>query len=206
MPHRILLVMLAGILPAVIAGCASTELPLATTPPLYTQDKIQAVDHWDNIANEVALRVQKSLEDRPDLITLPIYVKPPNDRPFSLAFHALLCTRLVSRGMQVSDLPEADTLTLEYNVQTVLHDASRGTWLPSLASMGIGVIALVTGQYTSGSDHELIINSAIIHHNRYVMHLSNVVYINEDDWPLYVSPESSDPMAGRTRTVHITSR
>ena len=201
-------VMLAGIagLTLTTGGCASTEIPLAKNPPLYAQEKVQAVDHWDNIANEVAMRVQKSLEDRPDLVAIPIYVKPPNDRPFSMAFHDLLRTRLVSRGMQVADVPEAATLMLEYNVQTVLHDSSRGSWLPSLAAMGIGIVHLATGQYTTTSDHEIIINSSIIHHNRYVMHLSHVAYINEADWPLYVSPESSDPMARRTRTVHITGR
>ena len=43
-----------------LGGCASTEIPLAATPPLYSQEKLQAADHWDNIANTVAMRIQKS--------------------------------------------------------------------------------------------------------------------------------------------------
>ncbi len=189
----------------VSSGC-STEIPLATAPPLYTQQKIQAIDHWDNIANDVAMRVQKSLEDRPDLVAKPIYIKPPTNRPFSTAFYNLLRTRLVSKGMQVADKPEPDMLTLDYTLQMVLHGTPHGTWLPSLGGMGIAVAGLVTGGYTTTSNHELMINSRIMHNNRYVMHLSHIVYINDDDWPLYISHESMDPMASTTRNVRITNK
>jgi hypothetical protein len=187
-----------------LMGC-STNRPLAENPPLYEQGKLEAVDHWDNIANTVAERVRKSLEERRDLINKPIYVQPPNERPFSLAFHNLLRTRLVSKGMQVSNQREADSLLLNYNVQTVLHPSSA-SWTPSLAGMGIGVINLVTGSYGSRSDHEIIINSNMLHKNRYVMHLSTVCYISDDEWPMYISPESSDPNGGQTRTVRLVDR
>ena len=194
------LLALAGLLTA-----CSKSRPLATNPPLYEQDKLQAVDHWDNVANTVATRVQKSLEERRDLINKPIYVQPPNDRPFSMAFYNLLRTRLVSKGMQVSDKREADTLILSYNVQTVLHE-SWASWSPSLASMGIGVVNMVTGSYTSRSEHEIIINSELLYKNRYVMHLSTVCYIDDDEWPMYISPESFDPNGGQTRTVRLVDR
>ena len=194
------LLAMAGLLTA-----CSKSRPLATNPPLYEQDKLQAVDHWDNVANTVATRVQKSLEERRDLINKPIYVQPPNDRPFSMAFYNLLRTRLVSKGMQVSDKREADTLILSYNVQTVLHE-SWASWSPSLASMGIGVVNMVTGSYTSRSEHEIIINSELLYKNRYVMHLSTVCYIDDDEWPMYISPESFDPNGGQTRTVRLVDR
>ena len=194
------LLALAGLLTA-----CSKSRPLATNPPLYEQDKLQAVDHWDNVANTVATRVQKSLEDRRDLINKPIFVQPPNDRPFSMAFYNLLRTRLVSKGMQVSDKCEADTLVLNYNVQTVLHE-SGASWTPSLASMGIGIVNTVTGSYTTRSEHEIIINSTLLYKNRYVMHLSTVCYIDDDEWPMYISPESFDPNGGQTRTVRLVDR
>ena len=188
-----------------LGGCASTEIPLAETPPLYSQQKIQAADHWDNVANTVAMRIQKSMEDRPDLVNKPVYVVLPNTRPFSMAFHSLLLTRLVSKGMQVSDKPEPDSLMLNYNVQTVLHE-SGASWTPSLASMGIGVVNLVTGSYTSRSDHEIIVNTSMLYKNRYVMHLSIVCYIDDDEWPMYISPESFDPSGARSRTVRLVDR
>ena len=183
----------------------STSRPLATEPPLYEQQKVQAVDHWDNIANTVATRVQKSLSERRDLINKPIYVQPPNDRPFSMAFYNLLRTRLVSKGMQVSDKREADSLVLNYSVQTVLHESSA-SWTPSLAAMGIGIVNLVTGSYSSRSDHEIIINTEMLHKNRYVMHLSTVCYIDDDEWAMYISPESFDPNGSQTRTVRLVDR
>ena len=189
-----------------LAGCASTEIPLAETPPLYAQQKVQAVDHWDNVANTVAMRIQKSLEDRPDLVNKPIYVVLPNSRPFSMAFHKLLLTRLVSKGMQVSEARESDSLVLDYDVQMILYESNRRDWLPSLAAMGIGIADMVTGGYTSASEHEIIINSHIAYQNRYVMHLSSIHYINDDDWGLYVSPQSFDPAADSTRNVPLTNR
>ena len=187
-----------------LTACSKSR-PLAVNPPLYKQEKLQAVDHWDNIANTVAMRVQKSLLDRRDLINKPIYVQPPNDRPFSMAFYNLLRTRLVSKGMQVSDKREADSLVLNYNVQTVLHESSA-SWTPSLASMGIGIINLVTGSYTTRSDHEIIINTDMLYKNRYVMHLSTVCYIDDDEWAMYISPESFDPNGSQTRTVRLVDR
>ena len=187
-----------------LTGCSKSR-PLATNPPLYTQEKLQAVDHWDNVANTVAMRVQKSLEDRRDLINKPIYVQLPDDRPFSMAFYNLLRTRLVSKGMQVSDKPEPDSLTLNYNVQTVLHE-SGASWTPSLASMGIGIVNMVSGSYTSRSDHEIIVNTSMLYKNRYVMHLSTVCYIDDDEWPMYISPESFDPSGARSRTVRLVDR
>ncbi len=195
---------LLSLLALVAAGCTSTSIPVAKNPPLYSQEKLRAVDHWDNIADLVATRVQKSLEDRPDLINKPLYVRPPSDRPFIMVFYSLLRTRLVSKGMQVSEICEPDSLIIEYNVQTVLFDEWRSGWLPSLSSMGIGVLNAVTGKYTTASDHEIIVNTSMLHNNRYVMHLSNIYYINDDDWPLYISPESFDPKAATTRTVRIS--
>ena len=189
-----------------LGGCASTEIPLAATPPLYSQEKLQAADHWDNVANTVAMRIQKSLEDRPDLVNKPVYIVLPNSRPFSQAFQSLLTTRLVSKGMQVSEVREADSLILEYDVQMLIYESSRRDWIPSLAAMGIGLADMVTGKYTSASDHEIIINSHISHNGRYVMHLSSINYINDADWGMYVSPQSFDPSAERTRNVPFTNR
>jgi hypothetical protein len=191
-------------LAGVLAACSRNQ-PLASNPSLHSQEKLQAVDHWDNIAEAVAVRVQKSLEDRRDLINKPIYIQPPNDRAFLRAFYDLLRTRLVSRGIQVSDRQEADSLTLNYSVQTVLHDSSFN-WMPSLAAMGIGIVNVVTGGYSTRSDHEIIINSDMVYKNRYVMHVSTVCYIDDKEWPMYISPESFDPNGSQTRGVRLVDR
>ena len=187
-----------------LTACSSTR-PIATKPPLYTQEKLEAVDHWDNLANQVAERVKKSISERRDLINKPLYVQPSGDRPFALAFHELLSTRLVSKGLQVSHRPESDTITLTSTVQMVLHE-SRASWVPSLAGLGIGVLNLVTGSYTTRSRHEIIVNTDMMYKNRYVLHLSSVHYIDDDEWEMYLGPESFDPNGGKNRTVRLVSR
>ncbi len=190
---------------AVSAGCATPEKPVASTPPLHEQDKLRAVDHWDNLADTVAKRVQKTLEDRPDLIAMPLYVQPPNDRPFSIAFYNLLRTRLVTKGMQVSEQLEPCSLVIEYDVQTVQHE-SGGSWSPSLAGVGMGLAGLVTGGYGVPSRNEIVLNTRMAYQNRYVMHLSQLAYIDDDEWAMYISPESIDPQNASTRRVRIVSR
>ncbi|WP_027188040.1 hypothetical protein [Desulfovibrio cuneatus] len=189
-----------------LAGCGSRGVPVATRPPLYSQQRIQAVDHWDTVADAVAARVFNAYLQRSDIITKPVYVRRPNDRPFPMAFETLLRTRLTTRGMQVSAMPEPDGVILDFTVQVVLHDSSRYSLIPSLLDIGMGVITLVTGTYTRPSDHEVIVTTRLTHNNRYVMHISNTYYINDADWALYASPRPADSQADTTRTVKVMSR
>ena len=188
-----------------VSGCAGTDKPLASSPPLHSQDKLRAVDHWDNLADTVAKRVQKTLEDRPDLMAKSLYIQPPNDRPFSVAFYKLLHTRLLTKGMQVAEKPEPCGLVIEYDVQTVRHD-SGGSWTPSLAGVGMGLAGLVTGDFGTPSRNEIVLNTRMVHQNRYVMHLSQLAYIDDDEWAMYAGPESGDPQNTSTRKVRIVAR
>ena len=180
-----LLTMLA--LAVFFAGCSTAPVPPRVNPTAYTQERVQAADHWRNMAEDTAKSVVHALEERRDLIARPLYIQPPNGRPFSIAFYDLVKSELVSRAVQISQTLEPDTLRLEYHVQTVVHDASRsGTW-------GIG-------------QHEIVVNVRMAVNNRYVMHKSFIHYINEADWPLYLSPESQDPAAGSSRNLRIIKR
>jgi hypothetical protein len=187
-------------------GCASTDIPLAESPPLYSQEKIQAADHWDNIANAVALRIQKTLEDRPDLVNRPVYVQPPNSRPFSRALYSLLTTRLVSKGMQVSGQPDPESLFLGYDMQLIHYKSGRRDWTPGLATLGLAIANVVGAGYSVAPDHEIIINFQMIHNNRYVMHLSQVCYINAADWALYGDSPLTDSKADHVRRVPLVNR
>ena len=180
-----LLTMLA--LAVFFAGCSTSPVPPQVNPPAYTQERVQAADHWRNMAEDTAKSVVHALEERRDLIARPLYVQPPNGRPFSIAFYDLVKSELVSRAVQLSQTLEPDTLRLEYHVQTVVHDASRrGTW-------GVG-------------QHEIVVNVRMAFNNRYVMHRSYIHYINEADWALYLSPESQAPDADRTRSLRVIKR
>lgn len=185
---RPLRVVWTGVMVLALWGCAQATIPLASAPPLYEQYKLQSADHWDTVAEGVASRVQKTLEDRPDLIGKPIYIAPPNDGIFTRTFASLLRSRLVSKGMQVSEFNEPDGITLNYNVQMVLHDSGRGDYGLGLANLGIAVGGVFVGGYTTTSDHEVVINTYMVHRNRYAMSLSQVCYIHDKDWHLYFDP------------------
>jgi hypothetical protein len=187
-------------------GCASMDIPLSESPPLYSQEKIQAADHWDNIADRVALRIQKTLEDRPDLINRPILVQPPGSRPFSRALYKLITTRLVSKGMQVSAQPEPESILLEYDLQLIRYAGSRLDWTPGPAALGPLLANAVGAGYGTASEHELLVNFRLIHNNRHVMHLTSIFYINDDDWALYADTPLSDGKAGQSRRVPLVGR
>ena len=186
--QRFLLAIIAALSALILLACTQTTIPLPTSPPLYRQDKLQSADHWDTVANGVANRVQQTLEDRPDLIGRPLYVRPPNDGVFVRTFASLLRSRLVSKGMQVTETPESDSIFVNFNVMLVLHDESRGDWGVSIAGLGVAIGNVFTGGSTSPSDHEVVINTTMVSNNRYAMSLSQVCYINDADWMLYFDP------------------
>lgn len=186
---------LLGILTALavsvfLAGCGTSQVPVPEYPKAYTQEIAQAADHWRDIASDVAERVRIALLERRDLLDKPLFVSAPNSRDFDLAFYQLLKTEMVSRAIQVSERAERGTITMDYTVQTVHHDPSR-----------------MTGpRYSGASDHEIVVNVRMAYNNRYVLHLSYIRYINDADWPLYISPESTNPAVGGAPVIKVIGR
>ncbi len=171
-----------------LAGCARSSVPVPVRPVAYTQEKAQAADHWRDIAVDIADKIRDALVERTDLTTKPLYVVPPDSRPFMVTFNQLVKSSLVSRAIQVSERREPDSVQVEYDVVTVKHDPSR---LPA---------------GSSASDHEVVINVRMAYDNRYVVHRSYIRYINDPDWMLYLSRESLDPASGRNRFIRVTNR
>lgn len=167
--------------------------PVAADHAAFLQLVEQAGEHWRDLAVEVAERVLKAYEDRPDLLERPIFIVQPNNRPFSVAFYNLLRTELVSRGLQVSYKQEERSTLLEYTVQTVPFDRSRMDY------------ALKHGK-AKASDNEIIVNARMSYRNRFVMHASSIRYINEADIALYMDPQVYDPMATSSRNIRVTDK
>ncbi len=188
---------------AFLAGCTRSHVPVPEKPVAYTQEKVQVADHWRDIAVDVADKIRDALVERSDLAAKPLYVIPPNNRPFMLAFHQLIKSEMVSRGIQVAEEREPDSIQVEYDVLIALHDPSRfsGGVYGHLADLGIGLGRFFSG--ASGSDHEIVVNVRMAYNNRYVVHLSYIRYINDADWPLY--PDRPGP-GGGSRTIRVTNR
>ncbi|MDR2893657.1 MAG: hypothetical protein LBV80_11375 [Deltaproteobacteria bacterium] len=183
-----------------LLGCEASPIPVAANHDAHLQLKVQASEHWRDIASEVAERVLKAINDRPDLNGRPIFIASPNNRPFTVAFYNLLRSELVSRGLQVSYSKEPGGINLEYTVQTVHFDSGRRS--DSTPLIGIDD----KNRYNSPSNNEIIVNARLFHLNRFVVHCSAIRYINDDDWPLYMDPQVADPLAESSRNIRVTNR
>ena len=133
---RISNTVLTIILLLVLAGCTHRPIPLATSYPLTTQHKMQAAHHWDVLAEDVASRLQDTIN-----LTFPqntikpaIHIRFTSDMertPFHKAFHNLLRNQLVRRGMNVvTSTDYSDTLILDYDMQVLYHEDRRLTYPP----------------------------------------------------------------------------
>lgn len=182
-----------SVTPARQGSSLRSPAPVAANHHAYTQLVEQAGEHWRDMASEVAGRVFKAYEDREDLLSRPIYLPPPNNRPFTVAFYHLLRTELVSRGLQVSHDQEPRSVLLEYWVQTIPFDGSRHE---------------KSGRFQNAkqSDSEIVVNASMFYRNRFVMHCSQVRYINEKDLELYLDPQNFDPQASSSRNIRITGK
>jgi len=110
----------------ILAGCAQKIIPMATDYPMSKQHKMQAAHHWDILAQDLAIRMKKTMD-----ITFPnATVKPPlvlkltGDQekiPFAKAFDNLLISRLVQQKMVVLDTNAGypESLMVDYNMQVI---------------------------------------------------------------------------------------
>lgn len=171
----------------------TSPAPVPANHKAYAQLVEQAGEHWRDMASEVAARVFKAYEDRADILAHPLYLPPPNNRPFTVAFYHLLRTELVSRGLQVSNEQEPRSVLLEYWVQTVPFDGGR-------------LNGSLRSEKAVPSASEIIVSARMFYRNRFVMHCSQVRYINEKDLALYLDPQSFDPQASSSRSIRITGK
>ncbi len=128
------------LLVAILYGC--TQVPIPSTYPVSKQYKIQAVHHWDILAEDVAKQIREVLIIK-NITNKPVFVqsdcgstKEPcsshNGSPFGQAFHDLLITQLVNNNVAVVT-DERYALILSSKVQVVYHRANRdlpktGAW------------------------------------------------------------------------------
>jgi len=198
----------AATLVLLLAGCNS-QIPLATTYKMTGQHKMQAAEHWDILASDVAARVRAALDDRVELRLLAIDVDTDQDQgPFHKVFKELLTSQLVQRGVQVPEREE-NQLELIYTVQVVKHGARFQRPPPGLLTLigaGISVSRDITasfiygaapagllsdvavGHLTSHSAQEVVVTTRLVWKNRYVMHSSDIYYINDAENLHYGEP------------------
>ena len=193
----------------IVTGCSS-QVPYPKSFPSATQLKPKASQHWQVMADDVVTQTQVSIERTGYLNSRPLYVAPAAYRTaFGDAFNNFLITRLVNRGVPVSNRPEG-AVVLEYQSQLVQHGSERNVYYPGTISaltggllvarninlhgltpagaavLGIG--ADVAASFLDGastSKLELIVTTSITSEGRYVMRKSDVYYLDETDAALF---------------------
>jgi hypothetical protein len=194
-----------------------------------SQSKLQAAHHWDVLAKDIAYQINNELL-KDNFLDTSVYVqktcgsddapcKPNETTEFDEAFHDLLVTELVHLGIPVDVKPQWGTITVNYKVQTVYHQADRIQTLapgtitgltaavvvlrnaPSevLALATAGAIDLANTLYVRHGHYEVIITTSMVNMKQYLFRSSNIYYINDKDFWHYQANNS-----GKAKTIQLT--
>jgi hypothetical protein len=219
MPIAALLALLAF---GFVTGCSSasvntrqsTQLVTAQAPissgyPLSTQYKMQAMAHWDQLADKVAKNCGAALDQFYPQDDVRVYVAPLGTTPFAKAYRESLLTRLVDYGVPVSFEPEGAAV-LEVSLDMVTHRRAldkTATGLRRALEPGFKQRKNSSGRYESApvvgeesgyfdgapSNSEVQINSALAYRNAYLYRDSSIFYVNGSDSAHY---QSRTPQGG----------
>ncbi|MDL2314596.1 hypothetical protein LJC36_06405 [Desulfovibrio sp. OttesenSCG-928-C14] len=195
--QKILLLLPALVVGALLCGCNYSPAPVAANHEAYLQLRIQASEHWRDMASEIADRVVLAVLDRQDVRARSIHVAMPARNDFSLVFYNLLRTELVSRGLQITERRESRGILLEYEVQLVAFDQSRFQDQP----------LYLGDRYAENANTEVVVTARLATLNRYFMHCSVIRYINDADYHLYRTLRPEDlPPPSRNRSIRVVNR
>lgn len=212
-----------------ISSCSS-RFPEPITYPYSQQQKMQASEHWEILAQDLANRINNELI-LSDNIDTAVYVKPTcgdETRPceanetttFNEAFRDLLITGLYNYGIPIQTRFAAESIEILYKVQVVRHNSNRLRSLqPGLVTtlsaavvvlrnapvelvlLAAGIAAEVANtSYTSMGHYEIIITTSMIEDEKYLFRASDIYYINDKDFYQYQEIKSV------TAPITLTSR
>jgi len=207
MPRSLAALLLGAVL--LLGACA--RIPQPATYPFSDQQKMQAAQHWDVLANNTADQINRELI-RSGFLETPLYVKhtcgrpdpcaPGATTPFDEGFNDLLVSQLVNFGIPTQEKPDSRGLTVEYKVQVLYHQSGRikRIWPGVLTALtgavivlqdapweAIALAAAVAGDLAGGTQvinghYEVIVSTSIVHDNIYLMRKSSIYYINDPDF------------------------
>lgn len=194
---------------------ANSQAPLPVDYPLTTQRQMQAIHHWDLLALAIAEQVSARLNTGQTGMIRSIYVAPCGaTTPFEKALRELLMTRLLDKGLNITDDPENHSI-LSFDVQVVSHGkrniragivdnespaagvitkretpASRSTDPGSVPyeSPESAEARLEAGEYTVElPKYELMITTSLTYDNSYLIRNTSTYYITDPEWWNYAT-------------------
>ncbi len=201
---------------AVLAGCASSPIPVSGNFPITVEPKVRSAGHWNQLSQDVVKQTLESLNKAGASGSLYVTV-PSNATAFDKAFQNFLITDLVKAGRVVQVAPEGAALSVSYQTQVVRHNSYRPDFLPGrftmitaglYAAYGLGynpvgdkmaggLAAAIGADYIASESSggptatELILTTTITAGGRYLVRKTDVYYVEEVDTPLmqYKAPQ-----------------
>lgn len=205
---------IAGALAVVLSACSQTPVP--STYWMTWQDKMQAAQHWDVLAEDVA-------EDLGTFMASGIHagravhVAPDADATaFGIAFHRLLEGHLLDAGLPVTRDPNQG-IVVGYEVLGIEH-GSEGrdiTLPPGLLSLAGGVTVLARSGLDTGpmsaaigggavladllagtvalrTSTEILFTASIYQDDLLLYRMSRIYYVPEGDTTLYAAVNDAE--------------
>ncbi|MBU0944905.1 MAG: hypothetical protein KJ804_19425 [Proteobacteria bacterium] len=200
-----------------LSGC--TRIPQPASYAYSEQQKMQAAQHWDILASDVANQINNQLI-RSDYIDKAVFVKTtcgsdaiPCEQgatsQFNEGFRDLLITRLVHFGVPTSIEKKLSDIEVNYKVQVIYHSTSSSSVPPGVLTAitaavsvlrhvpsDIQSIALAAGLDLANSaaprigHYEVIITTSMVANEKYLFRTSDIYYINDPDfWHYQITPQ-----------------
>lgn len=201
---------------AVLAGCASSPIPVSANFPITVEPKVRSAGHWNQVSQDVVKQTLESLNKAGASGSLYV-TKPANASEFDKAFQNFLITDLVKAGRVVQVAPEGAALEVSYQTQVVRHNSYRPDFLPGRFTMIVaglyaayglgynpvgdkmagGLAAAIGADYIASESSggptatELVLTTTITSGGRYLVRKTDVYYVEEVDAPLmqYKAPQ-----------------
>jgi len=165
-------------------------VPLPTNHPTSLQREVQAVQHWQLMAANIALATRAMLDAEPETLGHPFSVVPPQPTTaFSAAFHELLVTELHKAGVHVAAPPAAGT-AIRYAIRLIEFGQGRRTDLPFYANTDSLPPELAVTDPSELSNrrvprHELLVTTSILRGDGYWLRRNDIYYLRDEDAELY---------------------
>lgn len=179
----------------------TAQAPVSTGYLLSTQQKMQAMHHWDQLADRVAAQGARALDHFFPGTGMAVYVAPAGTTPFAKVYRESLITHLVAYGVPVSFSPEGSVI-LEIQTELVNHARSRLTSADGIYQTlepgftqqkdengrfkRIPLVAGDSGYFEDGHPNaEIQVTTSMVHQDTYVFRDSSIFYVNETEWHHY---------------------
>ncbi len=190
-----------------LSGCL-TEMPRVnqkTSDKRENQPKLQALLHWQELANQLA----DSLAQQEELFEegQTVYVKKSEfETPFASAYYKLILSAFHEKGIPVTHNADNE-LTLSFSVQNVRHEQETGRGaVVFFNDLGSAVDKIFTGgsrSVAAPDSEEILVYTALSNTEADVFVLSQIAYINSNESHFYLEQKIDEPKSLGTKSYEV---